>query len=131
MPYRLILAEKPSVCRDISRVVGATERINETDITYYRGNGYVVANAMGHFCELAQPKEYGYGWDIRTFPMFPEVFKVMPNNTHENHLKALCKLMNNPEITSLICATDAGREGVLIFRYIYDYSGCNKPYEHL
>ena len=129
--HKLIIAEKPSVCRDISRVVGANEQIKETNITYYKGNGYIVANAMGHFCTLAQPKEYGYGWDIRTFPMSPDVFKVVPTKGHEQHLTALAKLMNSKDVTSLICATDAGREGVLIFRYIYDYSGCNKPYEHL
>ncbi|GHU59343.1 DNA topoisomerase [Clostridia bacterium] len=128
---KLIIAEKPSVARDIARVVGATERVNGKDITYYRGGGYLVGNAMGHFLGLSEPSTYGFKWGIAELPMLPQKFTLSPVENHAGRLKALIKLMNSKDVDSLICATDAGREGEVIFRYIYYFSGCRKPFTRL
>lgn len=137
---KLILAEKPSVARDIARVVGATEKSQEG---YMRGNGYIVFNFLGHLIELADASMYDekYGkWSLSDLPIFPQKFRYVPlfdKKTKEPlsdklaHLQKVKKLMESPEVDSLICATDAGREGEVIFRYVYDYLGCKKPYERL
>jgi DNA topoisomerase-3 len=127
----LVIAEKPSVARDIARVIGANEQVKKTDITYYQGGGYIVANAMGHFLTLSEPSEYGYEWGLDKLPMCPQKFTLSPIKAHIGHLKALSALMNSGEVDSLIEATDAGREGELIFRYIYYNSGCGKPFQRL
>jgi len=131
MSFKLIIAEKPSVARDIARVIGANERVSKTDITCYKGGNYIVANATGHFLTLSEPSSYGYGWNVDELPMCPQNFTLTPIKEHAGRLKALVNLINSADITSLVCATDAGREGELIFRYIYYYSGCKKPFERL
>ncbi|MCM1060922.1 MAG: DNA topoisomerase 3 [Eubacterium sp.] len=137
---KLILAEKPSVARDIARVVGAAEHSEDG---YMQGNGYIVFYFWGHLIELADASMYDkkYAkWSFDNLPIFPDKFKYVPlfdPKTKETlpdkfaHLQKVKKLMENPEVDSLICATDAGREGEVIFRYVYDYLGCKKPYKRL
>ena len=127
----LILAEKPSVARDIARVIGATGRSDEG---YMQGNGYIVFNFLGHLVAPCAPEDYDekyLKWNMADLPIIPNPFKyrVLPDKA--DHLQKLKKLINSAEVDSLICATDAGREGEVIFRYVYDYIGCTKPYKRL
>ena len=127
----LILAEKPSVARDIARVVGATGR---SDDGYLRGNGYIVSNFLGHLVQPAAPEDYNekyVKWNMADLPIIPQPFKYRPLADKVDHLQKLKKLINSSEVDSLICATDAGREGEVIFRYVYDYIGCKKSYKRL
>lgn len=126
---KLVVAEKPSVARDIAKVLGADESI---DGAFY-GNGYIVSNAFGHLVSLKEPEEYDEKykkWELATLPIIPDFeFKANPDTTSQ--LAKLSSLMNSKDVESIICATDAGREGECIFRYIYDFIGCKKPFERL
>lgn len=127
----LILAEKPSVARDIARVVGATGR---SDDGYLQGNGYIVSNFLGHLVQPAAPEDYDekyLKWNMADLPINPNPFQYRPLADKVDHLQKLKKLINSSDVDSLICATDAGREGEVIFRYVYDYIGCKKPYKRL
>lgn len=127
----LILAEKPSVARDIARVIGATKRSEDG---YMQGNGYIVYNFLGHLVSLCDPSDYDekyQKWNMADLPIIPKPFQYRPLSDKVEHLQKLKKLINSPEVDSLICATDAGREGEVIFRYVYDYLGCTKPYKRL
>ncbi len=127
----LILAEKPSVARDIGRVVGATKY---NDDGYLCGNGYIVSNFLGHLVSLCDPSDYDekyLKWNMADLPIIPKPFQYRPLADKAEHLQKLKKLINSSEVDSLICATDAGREGEVIFRYVYDYIGCKKPYKRL
>lgn len=127
----LILAEKPSVARDIARVIGATKRSEDG---YMQGNGYIVYNFLGHLVSLCDPSDYDekyQKWNMADLPIIPKPFQYRPLADKVEHLQKLKKLINRPEVDSLICATDAGREGEVIFRYVYDYLGCTKPYKRL
>ena len=127
----LILAEKPSVARDIARVVGATGR---SDDGYMQGNGYIVSNFLGHLVSLCDPSDYDEKytkWNMADLPIIPQPFQYRPLADKVDHLQKLKKLINSSEVDSLVCATDAGREGEVIFRYVYDYIGCTKPYKRL
>lgn len=126
---KLVVAEKPSVARDIAAVIGADENVGGV----MRGNGYIVTSARGHLVRLQEPQEYDpkYGkWNISDLPIIPD-FEFLPIEGAEDVLERLANLMNSAEIDEIICATDAGREGECIFRYIYDYIGCTKPYSRL
>lgn len=127
----LVIAEKPSVARDIARVSGALERRADE---FYQGNGYIVANCLGHLIELAAPSDYDekYAkWNMNDLPIIPQPFEYRPLPDKTDHLRKLKALMDSNEVDSLICATDAGREGEVIFRYVYDYIGCKKPFKRL
>lgn len=127
----LILAEKPSVARDIAHVVGAAGR---SDDGYMQGNGYIVFNFLGHLVQPATPEDYNekyVKWNMTDLPIIPNPFQYRPLADKVDHLQKLKKLINSSEVDSLICATDAGREGEVIFRYVYDYIGCKKPYKRL
>ena len=132
-----IIAEKPSVGMDIARVVGADTKNDG----YCSGNGYMVTWALGHLVSLALPDTYGY---TRTaaedLPMLPEPFRLVsrqvrtdrgmvPDLAATKQLKVIDWVFNR--CVSIIVATDAGREGELIFRWIYDYLGCTKPFRRL
>ena len=126
---RLVIAEKPSVARDITAVIGATEVIDGA----IRGNGYIVTSARGHLVRFKEPQEYDskYStWKLEDLPIMPP-FEFVPIEDAADVLDRLTKLMNSSEVDEIICATDAGREGECIFRYIYDYIGCKKPYKRL
>ena len=126
---KLVIAEKPSVARDISAVIGANENVDGV----LRGNGYLVTAARGHLVRLKEPQEYDSKyekWNLADLPIIPE-FEFVPIENAADVLAKLQKLMNSKEVDEIICATDAGREGECIFRYIYDYVGCKKPFKRL
>ncbi len=125
-----VLAEKPAVARDIARVLGATERGEG----FLRGNGYVVTWAIGHLVTLAQPHEINPDWrkwrrDL--LPMLPRDWPLVVSEETRAQFEAVRKVINAPEVERVVCATDAGREGELIFRYIYEAAGCRKPVQRL
>jgi DNA topoisomerase-3 len=125
-----VLAEKPSVARDIARVLGASERGDGC----LRGNGYVVTWAIGHLVALAQPHEINPEWKRwrrDQLPMLPGDWPLMVSEQTKAQFEAVRKVITSPEIERVICATDAGREGELIFRYIYEAAKCRKPFERL
>ncbi len=125
----LVVAEKPSVARDIAAVIGA----NENTGGIMRGNGYIVTSARGHLVRLKEPQEYDerYNkWDLSDLPIIPD-FEFVPIEDAADVLERLTALMNGNDVTEIICATDAGREGECIFRYVYDYIGCTKPVKRL
>lgn len=126
----LVIAEKPSVARDIAKVLKAGQKGDGCLI----GADYIVSWAVGHLVTLAEPEEYDETykkWNFSALPILPEEMKLKAIAQTRSQLKILHKLMNSREIDSLICATDSGREGELIFRYIYDITKCKKPFERL
>ncbi len=125
----LVIAEKPSVARDIAAVIGADKQTDGV----LRGNSYIVTSARGHLVRLKEPQEYDsrYNkWDLSDLPIIPE-FEFVPIEGATDVLERLTRLMNDIEVTEIICATDAGREGECIFRYVYNYIGCSKPVKRL
>ena len=127
---KLIVAEKPSVGRDIARVLGVRERGEG----YLYGEEYVVTWAVGHLVALSEPGECDprfRQWRMADLPMLPDKIplKVLPGT--KDQFAVIKKLMNSAKIESIICATDSAREGELIFRYIYQMAGCTKPVERL
>lgn len=134
---KVIIAEKPSVAREIAKVFGATVKKDG----YIEGKGYTFTWAFGHLLQLAPPQEYGYyGWSVQNLPMLPAKFKLSIRK-----VKSKAGMVDDPsvkkqldiikslfdEATEIIVATDAGREGELIFRYIYYYLKCKKPFKRL
>ena len=132
-----IIAEKPSVGQDIARIIGATEKKDG----YMAGNGYLVTWALGHLVSLAMPSAYGYGKaSHEDLPMLPEPFQLVVRQIKTDRgmvtdigaakqLKLIDEVFSKCD--SIIVATDAGREGELIFRYIYHYLGYTKPFKRL
>lgn len=127
---KLVIAEKPSVAMSLAAVLGATERKDG----YLEGSGYLVSWCVGHLLELAQPeayKEQYAKWRYEDLPILPENWKYEVPKDKKTQLALLCRLMKDKRVDSVVCATDAGREGELIFRLVYEYAGCNKPMERL
>ncbi|UZT98003.1 DNA topoisomerase 3 [Chryseobacterium fluminis] len=134
---KAIIAEKPSVAREIAQLLNALERKEG----YLTGNGYCVTWALGHLISLGMPEDYGIrGFDKASLPIFPDPFHLIPRKTKQSNtykpdpsaLKQLNVIKNViTQCDSIIVATDAGREGELIFRYIYEYLKCTKPFERL
>src|ERR1700684_1339057 len=125
-----VVAEKPSVARDIARVLGAASRGEG----YLHGNGYVVTWAIGHLAALAQPHEIRPEWKAwrrDLLPMLPESWPLIVYEKTKDQFETVRKILLSPRVASVICATDAGREGELIFRYIYEAAGCKKPVSRL
>ena len=134
---KTIIAEKPSVAREIAGLVGASDKKDG----YLTGNSYFVTWAFGHLIGLGMPEDYGIsGFDKTALPILPDPFlltvrKVKKDKSYTadtgalKQLKIIEQLFNKSE--SIIVATDAGREGELIYRYIYEYLKCNKPFERL
>ena len=132
-----ILAEKPSVAREIARIVGAMRR----EEGYFTGNGYYVTWALGHLVQLAMPDGYGVkGFRRDSLPVIPERFELIPRQVKTDkgckadaaavkQIKVITKLWNDSE--GIIVATDCAREGELIFRYLYAYIGCTLPFQRL
>ena len=132
---KLILAEKPSTAKILAHVVGAREKIYSKSgkAFCYFGNNYYVVNARGHLYGLGEPEDYGYSkaYKLEELPMFPD-FKIFPCGEDTEELRSLIsELMNKDDIEEIICATDAGREGELIFRHIYEANHCTKPVKRL
>lgn len=132
---QLILCEKPSVSAIVAHAVGARERIFD-DVKQnfcYSGNGYYVAHARGHLYGVGMPQDYGYSknYKLDELPMFPD-FRIFPEGEDTESLRQfISSLLSRPDVTEIICATDAGREGELIFRHIYNANHCNKPVKRL
>ena len=127
---KLVLAEKPSVAQSIAKVLGANKR----EDGYFEGSGYVVSWCVGHLVELAQPEAYDakYGkWVYADLPIFPADWRYEVSAGTKKQCGILKKLMARDDVASLVCATDAGREGELIFRLVYHKAGCRKPFERL
>jgi DNA topoisomerase-3 len=125
-----VVAEKPSVARDIARVLNATKRGEG----YIHGDGYVVTWAIGHLVGLAQPHEIRpewRSWRRDLLPMLPESWPLVPSEQTRDQFEIVRKILTSPRISAVICATDAGREGELIFRYIYEAVGCERPVRRL
>ena len=127
---KLVIAEKPSVAMSLAAVLGAREKKDG----YMEGNGYLVSWCVGHLLELAQPEAYGeqYAkWRYGDLPILPEEWKYEVPKDKKKQLDLLCRLMKDKRVDSVVCATDAGREGELIFRLVYEYAGCSKLMERL
>ena len=128
-----VIGEKPSVARDIARILGASEKQDG----YLSGNGYLVTWAFGHLVQLAMPEAYGYaGFRRENLPILPQGFKYIPRQIREGkeykpapgvlkQLKVIREVFDRSD--RIVVATDAGREGEAIHRYIYNYLGCRKP----
>jgi len=127
---RLIVAEKPSVGRDIASALGR-HRKGKGALT---GDGWTVTWALGHLAELAPPDAYGEQykkWRLETLPILPERFKVRVNQKTREQFATVKNLLGDPSVTEVVNACDAGREGELIFAYLYGLSGCKKPVRRL
>ena len=134
---KTIIAEKPSVAKEIARIVGATKR----EEGYLQGNGYYVTWAFGHLVQPAMPETYGMkGFHAENLPVIPNPFILVPRQIKAENgykpdtgvlaqIKIIGKLFDSSD--RIIVATDAGREGELIFRYLYEYLGCKKPFDRL
>ena len=126
----VVVAEKPSVGRDIARVIGCRTRGDGCLI----GDNYIVTWAVGHLVTLTEPDELDpkyKKWSFDTLPILPETIPLKVISQTKDQFSKVKKLINDKETDSLICATDAGREGELIFRYIYEKAGCKKPFRRL
>lgn len=134
---KTIIAEKPSVAKEIAHIVGADKR----EEGYMQGNGYFVTWAFGHLVQPAMPETYGMkGFHAENLPVIPDPFVLVPRQVKTENgykpdagvlaqIKIIGKLFDSSE--RIIVATDAGREGELIFRYLYAYLGCRKPFDRL
>lgn len=127
---KLVLAEKPSVAQSIAKVLGANRRGDG----FLEGNGYLVSWCVGHLVELAQPEAYDEKWSkwrYADLPLFPEEWQYQVSASTKKQYGILKKLIARDDVESLVCATDAGREGELIFRLVYHQCRCKKPFERL
>ena len=130
MSKQLIIAEKPSVAQDIARALGGFSK--EKD--YYESDDFVLSSAIGHLLELAVPEEYEVKrgkWSFAHLPVIPPRFALKPIEKTEDRLKLLTRLIKRKDVTGLINACDAGREGELIFNYIAQHAGTRKPIRRL
>lgn len=127
---QLVIAEKPSVAQSIAGVLGATERKDG----YMEGNDYIVSWCVGHLIELAQPESYDEAlqkWTYESLPIIPDTWQHEVKSDTKAQYKVLYQLMHDNRVDSVVCATDAGREGELIFRLTYNMAGCDKPMQRL
>jgi DNA topoisomerase-3 len=125
-----VLAEKPSVARDIARILGAGIKGDG----FLHGNGYVITWAIGHLAALAQPHEINPTWKQwrrDTLPMLPSRWPLVVYEKTKHQFDVVKKIISSERISEIVCATDAGREGELIFRYIYEAADCGKPVRRL
>ena len=127
----LIVGEKPGVSRAISAMV----RVSSTHKGYTEGNGYIVSWCVGHLVGLKFPNDYGNGWEQKwsfsQLPMIPDSWLFHVTDSTKAQYDLLKNLMNKDEVTEIICATDADREGECIFRYVYNMARCRKPVKRL
>jgi DNA topoisomerase-3 len=125
-----VVAEKPAVARDIARVLGAAQRGDGCLV----GNGYVVTWAIGHLVGLAQPHEMRpewRRWQRESLPMLPREWPLVVAEERRGQFEVVRRILADSGVRRVVCATDAGREGELIFRYIYEAAGCSKPVSRL
>ncbi|MBO5031237.1 MAG: DNA topoisomerase [Lachnospiraceae bacterium] len=127
---QLVIAEKPGVAQAIAGVIGAGDKKDG----YMEGNGYIVSWCVGHLVELAQPDAYFDAWkkwSYDSLPMIPEKWQHEVKRETAAQYKVLRGLLHEARVDSVVCATDAGREGELIFRLVYEMAGCRKPMKRL
>ena len=126
----LVVAEKPSVAMSYAKVLGATNRQDG----YLEGNGYLVSWCVGHLVELAPPNVYDekfIKWSIADLPILPKKWQYLVSASTKKQFGILQKLMNRPDVDSIVNSCDSGREGELIFRLVYQQAGCKKPFSRL
>ena len=126
----LVVAEKPSVARSIAAVIGAAEKQNG----YWQGGGYLVSWCIGHlvsFAEAGQYDEKYCKWRYEDLPILPQPWQFIVPDEKKQQFEVLRTLLNRPDVDSVTAATDAGREGELIFRLVYQMAGCTKPVKRL
>ena len=127
---QLVIAEKPSVAKSIADVLGALDRQDG----YFEGGGYIVSWCVGHLIELAEPESYGDQWKKWTYeslPVNPEHWQYEIKEDTREQYDVLYGLLHDSRVDEVVCATDAGREGELIFRLVYEQAGCSKPMKRL
>ena len=127
---KLVITEKPSVAQAVSHVIGANER----KAGYMEGNGFLVSWCIGHLVELAQPDAYSGAWkkwNYESLPMIPKKWQTEVKSGTAAQYKVLKGIMHREDVTAVVCGTDAGREGELIFRLVYEMAGCKKPIKRL
>ena len=130
MSFQLVIAEKPSVARSIAAVIGATERQNG----YWQGGGYLVSWCIGHlvsFAEAGQYDEKYCKWRYEDLPILPQPWQFIVPDEKKQQFEIVRALLNRPDVDSVTAATDAGREGELIFRFVYQMASCTKPVKRL
>ena len=126
----LVISEKPSVAQALAQVLGAGEHCDG----YLKGGGYIVSWCVGHLVEPAMPEAYDEAyrhWSYEALPIMPQEWKYVVKKDTRAQFAVLKKLLHDKEVSSVICATDAGREGELIFRLVYAQAGCTKPVKRL
>ena len=127
---KLIVTEKPSVAMAYAKVLGATNRQDG----YLEGNGYLVSWCVGHLVELAPPNVYDakyVKWSIADLPILPQKWQYLVSASTKKQFGILQKLMQRPDVDSIVNSCDSGREGELIFRLVYQQAGCKKPFSRL
>lgn len=130
MSFQLVIAEKPSVARSIAAVIGAAEKQNG----YWQGGGYLVSWCIGHlvsFAEAGQYDEKYCKWKYEDLPILPQPWQFIVPDEKKPQFEIVRSLLNRPDVDSVTAATDAGREGELIFRFAYQMAGCTKPVKRL
>ena len=130
MSFQLVIAEKPSVARSIATVIGAAEKQNG----YWQGGGYLVSWCIGHlvsFAEAGQYDEKYCKWRYEDLPILPQPWQFIVPDEKKQQFEIVRALLNRPDVDSVTAATDAGREGELIFRFVYQMAGCTKPVKRL
>ncbi len=129
---KLVIAEKPSVGNSIAKVIGANKHRSEG---YTEGGNYIVSWCYGHLVSLSSPEEYDKRyckpWKFSNLPILPEEFKWTVAESTAQQFEVLKNLMHRDDVDEIICATDAGREGECVFRYVYYQAGCTKPFKRL
>ena len=126
----LVIAEKPSVSKSIAEVIGAGKR----EDGYLEGNDCIVSWCLGHLAEYEMPEAYNekYAkWNYEDLPIIPKEWQLAISKDKKNQFYLLKKLLNRPDVEYVVNACDAGREGELIFKRVYDLSGCRKPVKRL
>ena len=130
MSIQLVIAEKPSVARSIAAVIGAEKKQDG----YLEGNGYLVSWCIGHLVSLADAGAYDERfkkWRYDDLPIIPQQWQYIIPDEKKKQFEILRSLIERTDVESLVCATDAGREGELIFRFVYQMAGCKKPFKRL
>ena len=126
----LVIAEKPSVAQTIAAVLGAKEKKDG----FLTGSGYIVSWCVGHLVGLAEAATYGEQykkWSYDSLPILPQEWKYTVASDKEKQFKTLKELMHRADVSEVVNACDAGREGELIFRFVYEMAGCKKPMRRL
>ena len=128
--HKLVIAEKPSVAQTIAAALGAKKKQDG----YIEGGGYLISWCVGHLVQLADAAAYGEQykkWSYDSLPILPEEWQYAVSKDKEKQFKILKELMHREDVSEVVNACDAGREGELIFRVVYEVSGCNKPKRRL